>query len=546
MEQKKILIQINNASFRYTGEEYLFEDVKITVKQGDRTAIVGANGSGKSTLLKLLTGNLKLEEGTQSVFGKCYYVPQVDLTARQKNSKIYEYILTYFEEWWDVLPELEKLFGLSLDPEAEMETLSGGELMKLNLAIAIKHNPEVMVLDEPTNHLDVRSINTLINFIKEDTKGKYTFLIVSHDIFFLDSVVTSILELEDKKITVYGGNYSFYKEQKELHLRGVRKQYELAKEKLERTQELEQKNIERQAKKANQAKLAFIKGSIDKRAYSEGKQAASSLQHGKNIAVERLKEDAEEMLEDFETEERRLAFINLKNTSENSNRTIFELKNASLSVGGQALLKEINLKITYGDRLVIAGDNGSGKTTLVKALIQKTSHTKEAQVNEKISLEGDVYVGSKLACVFVDQHYSLIKPELNLFENLMAYDKTLTESKAKEQLGKFQFKTEKEMKKLGKNLSGGEMVRLVMSMITSFPIDLVILDEPTNNLDVETVNVLIKSLNNFRGAVIVISHNVDFLHKINISTSYLIKNKKLKLLDVSPAQKDVYYSKLSS
>jgi len=278
MDSNKILIQLNNASFKYLGEDYLFENVKLTVKEGDRIAIVGANGSGKSTLLQILAGILKLEEGSQTIDSKPYYVPQIDLTIQQETQKIYEYIAQYYEEWWDVLAELEKLFELTLDGEAETKTLSGGELMKLNLTIAIRHNPNVLILDEPTNHLDISSIDRLIKFINMDYKDKYTYIIVSHDIFFLDKIVSTIWELEDKKITAYGGNYTFYKEQKELHLNGLNKQYELAKAKLEKASELEQKILEKNSRKANEAKRAFMKGSIDKRAYSVGKNAASYRQ----------------------------------------------------------------------------------------------------------------------------------------------------------------------------------------------------------------------------------------------------------------------------
>lgn len=542
MDNTKVLIQLNNASFKYSGEEYLFENVKLTVKAGDKTAIVGANGSGKSTLLKLLTGELKLDRGNQEINCSPYYVPQIDLTIPQGNMKIFEYISQYYEEWWDVVSHAEKLFGLAFDVEAETKTLSGGELMKLNLAIALKHSPDVLILDEPTNHLDVASTSKLIDFI--NTHSNYTYVIVSHDIFFLDQVVNNIWELEHKTITTYGGNYSFYKEQKALHLRGIQKQYELAKEKLERAKQLEQKEIEKNAKKANEAKRAFIKGSIDKRAYNEGKNAASAKERGSSIMLERLIENAEEKLEESETEDRHLAFINIKNTKEHVNKKIFEITKGELKVGNKKLISEFNLTVTYGDRIVLAGDNGSGKTSLIKALINKGTNTVNAPSSENIELSGEVYVGNDLAWVYIDQHYSLIKPDLTLLENLMNYNKLITEDKAKEQLGKFQFKTELEMNKLGSNLSGGEMVRLIMSMITTFPVDLVVLDEPTNNLDVETVEILIKSLNNFRGAVIVISHNIDFLNKIKIKSSYIIRNKKLTLMQVDPSNRDAYYNAL--
>lgn len=537
METNKILIQINNVSFRYHSGDYLFEQVKLTVKQGDKTAIVGTNGSGKSTLLKLLTGKLEIEEGSSTLNCSAYYVPQIDLTVTQKNLKIFEYIEEFYDEWWDVLSKLEELFELTLDPEFEVKTLSGGELMKLNLAIAIKHNPDVLILDEPTNHLDVNSINTLIKFINETTAGKYTYIIVSHNIFFLDKVVNNIWELENKKITAYGGNYSFYKEQKALHLTGIKKKYDIAKEKLEKAKQLEQRDLEKQAKKANAAKRDFIKGGIDKREFNEGKNAATTLQHGKSTILEKIMTEAEQKLENLETEERRLAFINLKNTSENVGRTVFEVKDATLSVAKKDLIKDINLKVIYGDRIVFSGNNGSGKTSLVKALIGTNS--------EQVVLKGEVAIGKNMQWVYIDQNYSLVKPDLNLIQSLMEYHKSITESHAKEQLGKFQFKTESEMKKLSKNLSGGEMVRLIMAMITSFPIDLVILDEPTNNLDVETVDVLITALNNFRGAVMVISHNIDFLTRINVKTAYLIKDKKFKVMGVSPANKEGFYATLT-
>ncbi len=542
MDNVKVLIQINNASFRYSGEEYLFEKVKLTVKAGDKTAIVGANGSGKSTLLKLLTGELRLVSGNQDINCSPYYVPQIDLSIPQGNMKIFEYISQFYEEWWDVVSHAEKLFELTLDVESETKTLSGGELMKLNLAIALKHSPDVLILDEPTNHLDVVSTGKLIEFI--NTHSNYTYVIVSHDIYFLDQVVNNIWELENKTITTYGGNYTFYKEQKALHQRGIQKQYELAKEKLERARQLEQREIEKSAKKANEAKRAFIKGSIDKRAYNEGKNAASAKERGSSIMLERLVESAEEQLDENETEDRHLAFINIKNTKEHVNKKIFEVTKGSLKVGDNLLIKDFNLSVTYGDRIVLAGNNGSGKTSLIKALINKGTNTVNAPSSENITLDGEVYVGGDLAWVYIDQHYSLIKPDLTLLENLMNYNKLITMDRAKEQLGKFQFKSELDMNKLGKNLSGGEMVRLIMSMITTFPVDLVVLDEPTNNLDVETVEVLIKSLNNFRGAVIVISHNIDFLNKIKIKASYIIRNKKLALMQADPGNRDAYYKAL--
>lgn len=546
MSNEKILIQLNSVSFNYEGEDPLFEDVQLTVKEGEVTSLVGANGSGKSTLLKLLVGKLKPIEGTAVINCKPYYVQQVDLTVAQEEKTIYEYISEFYENWWEIPNETEKLFGLTINTEAQAKTLSGGELMKLNLAIALAHKPDVLVLDEPTNHLDVSSISNLIEFINSN-KDQYSYLIVSHDTFFLNSVVNRTIELENGELTVYGGNYDFYKEQKELHLRGLKKQYDIAKHKLLNAEAQAQKEKEKQEQRAAKTKKEIAEGSErDKKLIGKMQDSGSSTNKAAKTAFERIKAEAEDALEVNELdEERRLAFMNITNTKDNKGKTIFETKEAKLYIGETALIEKLNLKVEYGDRVVIAGNNGSGKTSLIKGLIKLGDpNSKDTDLGEA-HIEGEVIVHKELNWVYIDQNYSLIKPELSLLENLIAYNPNYTQDKAKEQLGKFQFKTVAEMNKPGKNLSGGEMVRLIMAMITAFPIDMIILDEPTNNLDVETVEVLVKSLNNFRGAIMVISHNIDFLNNINIKTSYIIKDGKLTLMNIDPKHKEAYYKALS-
>lgn len=543
MSIDKVLIQLNNATFGYQGEDLLFEDIKITVKKGDKTAIVGINGAGKSTLLKILTGQIKIEQGDLTIDCKPYYVPQIDLSVNDKNLYTYDYISKYYDEWWEVPSEVEKIFNITINTEDLVKNLSGGELMKLNLSIALKQNPDVLILDEPTNHLDVKSIKTLIDFINSDQGKKYTYLIVSHDVFFMNSVINKVWELDDKKISTYGGNYDFYVEQKELQLRGIKRQYDIAKAQLERAKEQEQKQIQRQAEKANQAKRAFIKGSIDKTEYSEGKMSSGSSERTINLQLEKLQEQAVEKLEELESEERKLAFIQIKNTKDNYGRTIFDIKDATLKIKDLVLINDINLKADYGDRMVIAGDNGSGKTTFIKSLLKNAINFENSQ---NIWLEGDINMGKKMNWVYIDQNYSLIKPDLNLIQNLLQYNHLITEDIAKEQLGKFKFKTKSELSKLGKSLSGGEMVRLVMAMITSNPVDMLVMDEPTNNLDVATVEVLTESLNAYKGGLIVISHNIEFLNKINIKKAYIIKNKKINIMNVEPSQKEDFYKELIS
>ncbi len=544
----QILLQLNNASFAYPSHEVLFKELTFNISSGEVTALVGINGAGKTTLLKLLTGELKPTDGTIEINCKPYYVPQIDLTIQQGDSLIYEYISNYYENWWELNSETERLFGLSINTEAQTKTLSGGELMKLNLAIALKNNPDVLILDEPTNHLDVKSVANLIDFIKTSSKTKYTFLIVSHDTFFLDSVVKKILNLDNKTITTYGGNYSFYEEQKELHLRGLKRHQDIAKHKLENAKITAQQELEKNQRKAAKTRKDIAEGKItDKRLIGKMKESAGATAKANTTIVERIVDEATETIDEFQTpEERELAFMYLKNTSEKNSKVVLELLNTDLVVEDKILIKDMSWQINYGDRIVIAGDNGVGKTSLIKALLKFGNANAKDTILGEARLEGQVTVTKNHKWVYIDQNYSSIHPELTLLQNLMAYNPAYTEDMAKAQLGKFKFKTVAEINKLGKTLSGGEMVRVIMAMITAFPIDMVILDEPTNNLDIDTVNTLATALSKFRGAIVVISHNVDFLNKININTAYIIKNNNLQLLKVNPTHRESYYKALLS
>lgn len=541
---KDIVIQLNNATFEYPGNDPLFSDVKLTIFKGDVAAIVGINGAGKSTLLKVLSGELELSAGSVETHCKPYYVPQVDLSVHDEGKLVYEYIEKYYDNWWELPNETERLFGLTIDTNAPITTLSGGELIKLNLAIAIQHKPDLLILDEPTNHLDIKSISNLIEFINDTSKNKYTYILVSHDTFFLDQVVTRVFELNNQTLTTYTGNYSFYKEQKELHEAGVRRQNAVAMSKLLNAEEQAQKQMEKAEQRAAKTKKDIHEGKErDKMLIGKKQDSGSTTSKALKKTFERIQTEAEDALEESKLEEqRKLAFMNIKNTNNKGIKVLYTLDKASLYIKERLAVEDISFQLMSNDRVVIAGSNGSGKSSFIKALINATYPNKYAYADYR--LEGTLTKAQNLKMVYIDQNYSLIDPNKNLIDNLMNYNPEYTMDKAKEQLGKFQFKEKNELNKLGVHLSGGEMVRLIMAMITAFPIDLIILDEPTNNLDVATVETLVKALNNFRGSIIVISHNVDFLSSINITSSYIINNKKFKLLPVDPANKEKYYNTL--
>ena len=255
--KSKVLINAQNISLE-TESGTILNGVTVSISESERIGLVGPNGSGKTTLMKVMGGIAKPSKG--EVFSSCstYYVPQLNLPLFKSNISISDYLSKATDEWWNITSILETKFDIhDLDIQQSLSTLSGGELMKLHLAVAFALNPDVLFLDEPTNHLDLSSVDTLIQFLK-GYKGSY--VIISHDPFFLDQVVDTIWEIEGKKINKFGGNYSEYREQKAALLAGKERQHEAA-----------------------QKELRVIKRSVQ----LENKRAARSKQVGKDIKFDR-------------------------------------------------------------------------------------------------------------------------------------------------------------------------------------------------------------------------------------------------------------------
>lgn len=517
MSVSKTLLQTNDLAYKYPNDKYVFSGLGLSLSAKDRIALVGINGSGKTTLLKVFAGIFPPTKGELHTKVQVEYVSQIELET--SGAPLFEYLQTQIENWWDVLTEVEKLFNTKLNPKQAVNEFSGGEWMKIKLGLAMVRNPSILLLDEPTNHLDLQSIQTLITFV---SRFNGACVIVSHDTFFLDQVTTATWEIKERKITIYGGNYSFYKEQKRLELEGRKRQYEEAKRKLEHAQELKQKKQEEFQQKEIKAKEKLAKGGVDKVAFGFFKgRATKSRERGKTM-LGRMKAEATEKMEKYGDPLRKLAFMGVESSAEDSKHLIAHLKDQSISAGEKLLLKSVTLPVYYGDRIVIAGKNGSGKTTLARC-VQKAS---------------------KGVTAYVDQQYSLIDPDKSLLENVVSYGISVSYQKAREQLGRFQFTTELEVSKPARDFSGGELARIMLAIITSQPIELLILDEPTNNLDVETTEMLVKALNEFRGALIIISHNVGFLSQVGIEKVYVLGGQKLNRLHTLPTNKEGFYGEV--
>lgn len=527
------LIFTDNVSI-VSGHNKLLVGVHVSIVPGDRIGLVGPNGSGKSTLMKVLARIIPPTSGKVLGSASSYYVPQMDLPLFSSETKLFDYLSASLDEWWEITNILESRFGTTIDVDRELRTLSGGELVKLHLAIAIALRPAVLFLDEPTNHLDLPSLEILSEFL---LRYEGAVVVVSHDPFFLDRITNTIWEIDDKQVKKYGGSYSDYRTQKALILEGQMRQHDEAKKQLKKTKTAIQKEQKRAAaslKTGRRLKHDRSLSALEKGYFAE--QASGSA----GTKKKQLDADMElhaNKVEATKAKKRGKAAIELGSDTESHGRTLLRIHNFSaLLPDGRQLVAGAELDISYGDRISLAGVNGVGKTILIRMLLD-TSH---------LPAVGDHYLADGLSKVYLSQKYEIVDPRLSLLENMRKANSHLSPELLRRQLGNFMFYTDEVVNKLAGVLSGGEVARLAFAMITAAPIDLLVLDEPTNNLDIETIDSIVNALDNFKGAVIVISHNVDFLSQLGIDRAYVINHQRLKELRTNPDNEQEYYAELMS
>lgn len=521
------ILNASNISKSYV-EETLFDNIKVTLNSGDTVGLVGRNGEGKTTLLRLLAGLEKPSEGIiswkknvrigylnqipdyendtsvykclKSVFQELNAISEQLETIENKMAEDIESITTqmsrygelqtYYEEngGYEIDAKIRKVtYGLNIDHllDTEWGNLSGGERTKVGLAQMLIKSTDLLLLDEPTNHLDIKSIEWLANYI-ENFDG--ATVIVSHDRYFLDETVDQIIEIDQKMLHIYNGNYSNFVEEREKRLL-----------------------VEFEAYKTQQKKIKKMKESI--------KQLRTWASQAKppNAAMYRRAKSMEKALNRIERLEKptldsKKMNMKLEEGKRVSNRVI-EMENVAKGYD-YLLFENVNMLVRRGEHVAIIGDNGTGKSTLLKIILGLTSVD-----------AGAIKTANNLKIGYLSQHEFESDNDDTLL-NTIRGKVNVTEGEARHILANFMFYGKDVFKKV-KDLSGGEKIRLRWAQIVNTDYNLLVLDEPTNHLDIDAKETIEDALLDFEGSIITVSHDRYFLNKL-FNTTYLLKNKTLE------------------
>ena len=528
------MFTLQNISYKHNNSDLLFDNISFTVNNHEKIALIGANGIGKSTLLKIIAGELQPSNGELRINSDPYYIPQIfgqynhftiaealrvnhKLNALREilNGNVSEENLTVLNDDWTIEERCDnalKYWQLSdLDLAEKIENLSGGQKTKVFLAGILIHEPELVLLDEPSNHLDKATRELLYNFIVTTNSS---LIIVSHDRKLLNLLPT-VYELSKRGITIYGGNYDFYTSQKEIENHALNQDLQSKEKALRKAKEKERETLERQQKLDARGKKKQEKSGVARIMMNTLRNnAENSSSKLKSVHVEKIDGISKELREIRsalpDIDQMKFGF---DDSGLHKGKILFKATDINFSYNDQLLWKkDLSLEITSGERIAINGLNGSGKTTLIKIILGKLSPK-----------SGSVRIAENKA-VYIDQDYSLITNELKVYDQAQQFNVAgLEEHEIKMRLNRFLFHKEYWDKPCG-TLSGGEKMRLMLCCLTisNESPDIIILDEPTNNLDIQNVEILTAAINEYQGTLIVVSHDESFLEKINIEKAILL------------------------
>lgn len=520
-----------NGVKKYMEATLVLKSITFQVYSGEKVGIVGVNGSGKSTILKLIAGIEPMnywpgypqtsspgyDEGLimKPREATCAYLEQIpeypeglkvidvlnlafeeihriesemriledkmktlEGAALEKALEKYSQLVQLYEVkgGYDIQEKLSKVCtGLKFDESflnRDFSLLSGGEKTTVVLGKLLIDNPDILLLDEPTNHLDMDSIEWLEGYLK-GYKG--IVIVVSHDRYFLDNVVTKIVEIEDMEAITYKGNYSSYVTQKEENLR------------------IQFENFREQQKKIN----AMEKTIKDLRDWA---MRSDNNKFFRRAASMQIKLDKMERMDKPVFDKQNMK-LNLKAAQRSGNETI-KARGLSKSFEDKIIFQDAALMINYGERAALIGPNGCGKTTFLKMLL-----------GEEQPDAGTVELGASVMAAYLPQRITFKNEELTVLD-CFRDDIFILEGKAREYLSKFMFYGKDVFKKV-KHLSGGEKIRLKLAILLYEDINLLILDEPTNHLDIDSIETIEDALEDFKGTIFFISHDRYFINKIS-------------------------------
>ena len=499
----------------------LLKGVNFTLSEGERVAIVGQNGCGKSTLLKIIAGQIEADSGRRIVdkrvlidslsqqptfevgldvrkaieneltelkaakerYDQLSIQIAIDFDNKQlldEHAKVSAYLDHH--NAWNLDDKIERVlqeFKLKEYEYRDVSTLSGGEQRRVALASLILKKPDILLLDEPTNHLDVY----MVEFLEEILiKEKFTLLLISHDRHFINTIATRIIEIENMNIISYDGGYDQFLIKKEQRMKSMQKEHE---------------NL-----------LRFLKK--EEEWLSRGVKARLTRNQGRKKRVFELREKAKKdptliRKMRIELEREKKSFNSTGSVAKK--KMLFEIENLSYAIAGKNLIEDFSTRILQRDKIAIVGHNGSGKSTLLKLLLGRILPN-----SGKIK-QGEFSIG------YFDQHREMLSDDKTIVETFLPKggDRIqLDNGKSMHiyaYLKSFLFPEEYLTKKIG-FLSGGEKNRVALALLFTKKVDCLILDEPTNDLDIQTINILEEKLLNFQGALIFVSHDRYFIDKI--------------------------------
>lgn len=506
------MIQLTQAGKRF-GPKVLFEDVNWLIGPKDRIGLVGANGTGKSTLMKILAGLDQFDSGDIQRMKnmRLGYLPQDGL--RMAGRSVFAECASVFEPLRQIEREMEATLAsmADLDPASEAyqaasdkfnhldarfraadgytidmqvgtiltglgfrkdewdkpcEDFSGGWQMRIALAKLLLEKPEALLLDEPTNHLDLEARNWLEEYLHNYPNA---FILISHDRYFLDVTVSKVVEVWNKRVTLYTGNYSQYQRLKEERLEQMRA-----------------------AQRNQQDRVAQIESFVDRfRAKAtKAKQAQSRLKELEKMEIIEIPE--EEPIIHFRFP-----------APQPSGRIVAEFKGVAKSYGAKQVFSSVNFTIERGDRIALVGQNGAGKSTLIKLLTGLEGLT-----------AGEFTLGHNVEFdYFAQDQYKALDPHSEILDDLCAAAPRATATELRSLLGCFLFREDDVFKKIGV-LSGGERNRYALCKLLTQPSNFVLLDEPTNHLDMRAKEVLLEALKSYEGTVVFVSHDRYFIDEL--------------------------------